>query len=117
MTGDVDIVADTAQILSIAADAATDLARLEEAGRVVASQRAEGRAAHTTRTEALAGIEASRQRLHDHLLDVVRTMGGVHRRLPEAGGQGPELVRLADAIEEGRAAHTGAVAEVERLLA
>jgi len=117
VTGDVDIVADTAQLLSFAADAATDLARLEEAGHVVASQRAEGSTAHVTRTETLQAIDASRQRLHDHLLDVVRTMGGAHRRLPEAGGQGAELVRLADRIESSRAAQTEAVTEVERLLA
>ena len=117
VTGDVDLVADMAQLLAIAADAATDLARVEEAGRVVASQRAEGAAAYVTRTEALETIEASRQRLHDQLLDVVRTMGSANRRLSEAGGQGAELVRLADAIETSCAAQAGAVTEVERLLA
>jgi len=44
-------------------------------------------------------------------------MGGANRRLPDAGGQGGELVRLADAIERSRTAQTLAVAEVERLLA
>lgn len=116
-TGDVDIVEDTGQLLAFAADAATDLARVEEAGRVVASQRAEGSADHVTRTEALEGIEASRQRLHDLLLDTVRAMGGANRRLPEAGGQSAELSRLADAIESGRVAQAGAITEVERLLA
>ena len=88
VTGDVDLVEDTAQLLAIAANAATDLARVEEAGRIVASQRAEGSAAYVTRTEALEAIEASRQRLHDQLLEVVRAMGGANRRLPNAGGQG-----------------------------
>ena len=37
VTGDVDIVADTSELLALAADAATDLARVEEAGRVMAS--------------------------------------------------------------------------------
>ena len=99
VTGDVDIVEDTAQLLVLAADAATDLARVEEASRVVASQRAEGSAAYVTRTEALEAIEASRQRLHDLLLDVVRAMGGANRRLPEAGGHVADLARLAEAIE------------------
>ena len=117
VTGDVDIVKDTSQLLALAADAATDLGRVEEAGRVVASQRAEGAAAHVTRTEALDAIEVSRQRLHDLLLDAVRAMGGANQRLPEAGGQGAELARLADAIETSRVAQAGAVAEVIRLLA
>ena len=116
-TGDLDLIEDTAQLLAIAADAAADLARVEEAGRVVASQRAEGSAAYVTRTEALHAIEMSRQRLHDQLLEVVRAMGGANRRLPEAGGQGAELLRLVDAIETSRAAQAGAVKEVERLLA
>ncbi len=117
VTGDVDIVADTAQLLAIAADAATDLARVEEARWVVASQRAEGSAEYVTRAETLEEMDASRQRLHDQLLDVVRTMGGANRRLPEAGGQGAEMVRLADAIETRRAALSGAAIEIERLLA
>ncbi len=116
-TGDVDIVADTGQLLSIAADVATDLHRIEESERVIASQRAEGSAAHITRTEALDALEVSRQRLHDQLLDVARAMGGANRRLPEAGGQATELVRLAEAIERSRSAQTGAITEVERLLA
>jgi hypothetical protein len=116
-TGDLDLVEDTAQLLAIAADAAADLARVEEAGRVVASQRAEGSAAYVTRTEALQAIETSRQRLHDQLLDVVRAMGGANRRLPEAGGQGAELLRSAQTIETSRAAQAGAIGDVERLLA
>ena len=43
-------------------------------------------------------------------------MGGANRRLPEAGGQGPELARLADAIETSRLAQGEAVAEMKRLL-
>jgi len=100
-TGDVDIVEDTSELLALAADAATDLARVEEAGRVMAGQPA---------------IEESRQRLHVLLLDAVRSMGGANRRLPEAGGQGPELARLADAIETSRIAEAEAVTEMEQLL-
>ena len=116
-TGDVDIVEDTSELLSLAGDAATDLARVEEAGRVMASQGAESAANLVKRTGALEAIEVSRQRLHDLLLDAVRAMGGANRRLPEAGGQGPELARLADAIETSRVAEAGAVAEMKRLLA
>ncbi len=100
-TGDVDIVQDTSELLALAADAATDLARVEEAGRVVAGQPA---------------IEESRQRLHVLLLDAVRSMGGANRRLPEAGGQGPELARLADAIETSRIAEAEAATEMKQLL-
>ena len=104
-TGALDLVKDTAQLLAIAADAdAADLARVEEAGRVVASQRAEASAAYVTRTEALQVIETSRQGLHDQRLDIVRAMGGANRRLPEAGRQGAELLRLAQTIETSRAA-------------
>ena len=117
VTGDIDIVEDTSELLALAADAATDLARLEEAGRVMASQKAEGASALVTGTGALEAVEASRQRLRDLLLEAVRAMGGANRRLPEAGGQGPELAQLADAIETSRLAQAGAVAEVERLLA
>ena len=88
-TGDVDIVEDTSELLSLAGDAATDLARVEEAGRVMASQGAESAANLVRRTGALEAIEVSRQRLHDLLLDAVRAMGGANLRLPEAGGQGP----------------------------
>ena len=116
-TGDVDIVEDTSELLSLAGDAATDLARVEEAGRVMASQGAESAANLVRRTGALEAIEVSRQRLHDLLHDAVRAMGGANRRLPEAGGQGPELARLADAIETSRVAEAGAVAEMKRLLA
>ena len=116
-TGDVDIVEDTSELLSLAGDAATDLARVEEAGRVMASQGAESAGDLVRRTGALEAIEVSRQRLHDLLLDAVRAMGGANRRLPEAGGQGPELARLADAIETSRVAEVGAVAEMKRLLA
>ena len=116
VTGDVDIVEDTSELLSLAADAATDLARVEEAGRVMASRGAESATALVGRTEALEAIEVSRHRLHDLLLDAVRAMGGAHRRLPEAGGQGPELARLADAIETSRVAEGEAVAEMKRLL-
>ena len=115
-TGDVDIVEDTSELLSLAGDAATDLARVEEAGRVMASQGAESAGDLVRRTGALEAIEVSRQRLHDLLLDAVRAMGGANRRLPEAGGQGPELARLAEAIETSRVAETGAVAEMKRLL-
>ena len=115
-TGDVDIVEDTSELLSLAGDAATDLARVEEAGRVMASRGAESATALVGRTEALEAIEASRNRLHDLLLDAVRAMGGANRRLPEAGGQGPELARLADAIETNRVAEGEAVAEMKRLL-
>ena len=116
VTGDVDIVEDTSELMALAADAATDLARVEEAGRVMAGQPAETEAALVRPTEALDAIEASRQRLHDLLLDAVRSMGGANRRLPEAGGQGPELARLADAIEISRAAEAEAVAEMKQLL-
>ena len=116
-TGDVDIVEDTSELLSLAGDAATDLARVEEAGRVMARQGAESAGDLVRRTGALEAIEVSRQRLHDLLLDAVRAMGGANRRLPEAGGQGPELARLADAIETSRVAEVGAVAEMKRLLA
>ncbi len=116
VTGDGDIVEDTSELLALAADAATDLARVEEAGRVMASQSSEGAAAHVVRPGALAAIEASRQRLHDLLLDAVGAMGGANRRLPEAGGQGNELARLADAIETSRVAEAEAVVEMKRLL-
>jgi len=115
-TGDGDIVEDTSELLALAADAATDLARVEEAGRVMADQPAENAVALVRRTGALEAIEASRQRLHDLLLDSVRAMGGANRRLPEAGGQGPELARLADAIETSRVTEGEAVAEMKRLL-
>ncbi len=116
VTGDVDIVKDTSELLALAADAATDLARVEEAGQVLAGQLAEGEAAIVERNAALKAIESSRQRLHDLLLDAVRSMGGANRRLPEAGGQGPELARLADAIETSRVAEAEAVTEMEQLL-
>ena len=116
VTGDVDIVEDTSELLALAADAATDLARVEEAGRVMASRKAEGEAAHGDHTGAGEAIEASRRRLHDLLLDAVRAMGGANRRLSEAGGQGAELTRLADAIEVSRVAQAGAVVEVKQLL-
>jgi len=86
-------------------------------GMLMAGQRAEGAAAPVTDTGALEAIEASRQRLHDLLLDAVRAMGGANRRLPEAGGQAAELAHLADAIETSRVTQTGAVTEVKRLLA
>ena len=117
VTGDVDIVEDTSELLALAADAATDLARVEEARRVMTSQKAKGESAPVTNAGALEAVEASRQRLHDLLLDAVRAMGGANRRLPEAGGHGPDLAQLADAIEASRLAHAGTVAEVERLLA
>ena len=116
VTGDVDIVQDTSELLALAADAATDLARVEEARRVMAGQRAEGATAPVTGKGPLEAIDASRQRLHDLLLDTVRAMGGANRRLPEAGGQAAELAHLADAIETSRVAQAGAVAEVKRLL-
>ena len=116
MTGDVDIVQDTSELLALAADATTDLARVEEARRVMASQTAEGSAAMITGEGALEAIGASRQRLHDLLLDAVHAMGGANRRLPEAGGQAAELAHLADAIETSRVAQAVAVAEVKRLL-
>jgi hypothetical protein len=116
VTGDVDIVEDTSELMALAADAATDLARVEEAGRVMAGQPAQSETAQVRRTEALEAIEVSRQRLHDLLLDAVRSMGGANRRLSEAGGQGPELARLADAIEISRAAEAEASAEMKQLL-
>ena len=116
VTEDVDIVQDTSELLALAADAATDLARVEEAHRVMAGQRAEDATAPVADTGALEAIEASRQRLHDLLLDTVQAMGGANRRLPEAGGQAAELAYLADAIETSRVAQAGAVAEVNRLL-
>ena len=117
VTGDVDIVADTSELLALAADAATDLARVEEAGRVMASQRAKGPAADDSAHQgAIEAVEESRSRLHDLLHDAVRSMGGANRRLPEAGGQGPELARLADAIETSRVADAGADAEIKQLL-
>jgi hypothetical protein len=116
-SGDVDIVEDTSQLLALAADAATDLARVEEAHRVMASQKPGGASALVTPKGPLEAVEASRRRLHDLLLDAVRAMGGAHRRLPEAGGHGPDLAQLADAIETSRLAQSVAVAEVERLLA
>ncbi len=115
-TGDVDLVEDTSELLALAADAATDLARVEEAGRVMAGQPAESTEAQVRRTESLESIEESRQRLHVLLLDAVRSMGGANRRLPEAGGQGPELARLADAIETSRVADAEADAEMTHLL-
>ena len=117
VAGDADIVEDTSELLALAAQAATDLARVEEAGRVMANQSAEGAAADATPKGALEAIESSRQRLHDLLLDAVRAMGGANRRLPEAGGQGAELARLTHAIETSRLAQGEAVAEVQQLLA
>jgi hypothetical protein len=116
VTGDVDIVEDTSELLALAADAATDLARVEEASRVMAGQPAESVEAQVGRTESLEAIEESRQRLHVLLLDAVRSMGGANRRLPEAGGQGPELARLADAIETSRIAEAEAATEMKQLL-
>ena len=95
VTGDVDIVEDTSELLALAADAATDLARVEEARRVMAGQKAEGAPAPATNAGAMEAVEASRQRLHDLLFDAVRAMGGANRRLPEVGGQGPALAQLA----------------------
>ncbi len=116
VTGDVDIVKDTSDLLALSADAATDLARVEETRRVIVGQSGEG-AKESVPGGALEAIDASRQRLHDLLLDAVRAMGGANRRLPEAGGQGADLAHLADAIETSRLAQAGAVAEVKRLLA
>lgn len=116
VTEDIDIVQDTSELLALAADAATDLARVEEARRVMLGEGAESTTAPNTGTGALEAIEASRQRLYDLLLDTVRAMGGANRRLPEAGGQAAELAHLADAIETTRSARAGAVAEVERVL-
>ncbi len=117
VTGDVDIVEDTSELLALAADAATDLERVEEAGRVMASQGAQrGKADGDTHQGAMEAIEESRRRLHDLLHDAVRSMGGANRRLPEAGGQGPELARLADALEASRAADAEADLEIEQLL-
>jgi hypothetical protein len=115
-TGDVDIVEDTSELLALAADAATDLARLDEADRVMASQRSEDVDARPT-AATLEAMEASRQRLHDLLLDAVEAMGGANRRLPEVGGQGTELARLAAEIENSRMARDQAATEVEGLLA
>jgi hypothetical protein len=117
VTGDVDIVQDTSDLLALAADAATDLARVEEARRVMTGQGAEGASENVTNMGALEAIDASRQRLHELLLDAVRAMGGANRRLPEAGGQAADLAHLAEAIETSRLAQAGAVAEVNRLLA
>ena len=117
MTGDADIVEDTSELLALAAEAATDLARVEEAGRVMANQTAEGAAADAARPGALEANEVSRQRLHDLLSDAVGAMGGANRRLPEAGGQRADLQRLADAIETSRSVQGEAVTEVEQLLA
>ena len=113
--GDADIVEDTSELLALSADAATDLARIEEAGRVIANRSSSGAADAGPAGDAQA-IESSRRRLHDLLLDAVRAMGGANRRLPEAGGQGPELARLADAIVISRSAQRKALAEVEHLL-
>jgi hypothetical protein len=124
--GDAAIVEDTSELLALAADAATDLARVEEAGRVMANREAAGTVydgmgggatSVVKGTGALEAIEASRQRLHDLLFDAVRAMGGANRRLPEARGQGTDLARLADAIETSRVALAEAVTEVEQLLA
>ena len=116
VTGDVDIVEDTSELLALAADAATDLARLEEARRVMSAQKAEGGASQGVRTGTPEAIEVSRRRLHDLLSDTVRALGGANKRLPEAGGQGAELARLSDAIETSRVAQAGAVLEVNQLL-
>ena len=116
VTGDLDIVEDTSELLALAADAATDLARVEAAGRLMTDQSAEGAPPAVARG-ALESIESSRQRLHDLLHDTVRAMGGANRRLPEAGGQSADLARLADAIEISRVAQAEAVTEVNRLLA
>jgi hypothetical protein len=116
-TGDVDIVENTSELLALAADAATDLARVEEAGRVMASQKTQGETTPVTRKGPVEAVEASRQRLHDLLLTAVRAMGGANQRLPEAGGHGPDLAQLADAIETSRLAQAVADVEVERLLA
>lgn len=116
-TGDVDIVEDTSELLALAADAATDLARLDEADRVMASERSEGTDVPATGAGASEAIEPSRQRLLDLLLAAVEAMGGANRRLPEAGGHGTELARLAAEIETSRTAGNGALTEVDRLLA
>ena len=114
-TGDVDLVEDTSELLALAADAATDLARLDEADRVMESQRSDDVDARPI-AATLEAMEASRQRLHDLLLDAVEAMGGANRRLPEAGGQGTELARLAAEIKTSRMARDQAATEVDRLL-
>ena len=116
VTGDIDIVEDTSELLALAADAATDLARVEEASWVMSAQKAEGGASQGVCTGTSEAIDVSRRRLHDLLSDTVGAMGGANRRLPEAGGQGAELARLSDAIETSRVAQAAAGLEVNRLL-
>ena len=116
--GDVTIVEDTMQLLALAADAAVDLARVEEVGAVLTGRDPGGGDgdADASRAEALDMIEKRRRRLNDLLVDAGRAMGGANRRLPEAGGQGPELSRLADAIKASREAHATAAADIRQLL-
>ena len=114
-SGDGDLVEDTSELLALAAEAATEMARVEQTRHVLRRQ-AQHPSSNATQTKALEAIEASHRHLHSLLLDAVRAMGGAHRRLPEAINQTPDPVHLAEHIERSRTAHAAALSEVEGLL-
>ncbi len=114
-SGDGDLVEDTAELLALAADAATEMTRIEQTRRVL-RRNARNPASSGTRREALEAIEASHRHLHSLLLNAVRAMGDAHRRLPSESDRAPDLVHLAKQIERSRTAHAAALSEVEGLL-
>ena len=114
-SGDEDLVEDTVELLALAADAATEMARIEQTRRVL-RRHAQNPSSNGTETRALEAIEASHRHLHGLLLDAVQAMGGAHRRLPEASARTPDVVHLAEQIERSRSAHAAALSEVEGLL-
>lgn len=115
-SGDGALAEDTAELLALAADAATEMARIEETRRVL-RRHAQHPSSNGTQTKALEAIEASHRHLHSLMLDAVRAMGGAHRRLPAASDDAPDLAHLAEQIERSRTAHAAALSEVEEILA
>jgi hypothetical protein len=113
---DTSVTEDTAALILVAAEVATDLANVHELADAL-TRRDAIRRSHRNEPDASVRLLASAAQLEGLLLNAIGYLGGGTRRLLNQGRSGNRLNFLIHEIDRGRSASRGTFQEIERLLA
>jgi hypothetical protein len=115
LADDRTVMDDTAALMVVAAEVATDLVHTRELAEAL-TRREAIRGSDPTEPDAQVRLIASAEQLEGLLLNAIGQLGGGNRRLLHQGGSGNRLSFLVHEIDRGRSAYRGAFLEIEELL-
>ncbi|HEU5169983.1 MAG TPA: serine/threonine-protein kinase [Gemmatimonadales bacterium] len=109
--------ADVAELLGRACDAASDLQGLDDTLALLERRREEAEGAPEAWGESITGVERSRDRLVQQLLQALTLLGRLQGHAADARAAGSEVAALASDLAARGELHAAALREVEAILA